>query len=68
LESYFCGVSVGLKFEGKNCTVQCNPSCTFESGSLNVQYGRRKKRFQSHKNSDAVFYLSAFTEEGTEMS
>ena len=31
-----------------------------EGGNLNVEYEGRKKRFESHETSDAIFYLTAF--------
>jgi hypothetical protein len=48
--------------EGKfgTATLQLPVEGGHEGGSLNVQYGGRKKKLESHKSSDAVFYLSAF--------
>ena len=48
--------------EGKfgTATLQLPVEGGHEGGSLNVEYGGRKKKFASHKSSDAIFYLSAF--------
>lgn len=48
--------------EGKfgTATLQVPVEGGHEGGNLNVEFEGRKKRFESHETSDAIFYLSAF--------